>query len=60
MKAPKNFLKLIFFGVLDLFVGLAVSLYIGITQSWLLGFVLALGFFVSANVLFYAAYRKLG
>lgn len=59
MKAPKNFWLLIFIGVLDLLCGLVLSIYVGLSQSLFLGAILAMGFFVSANTLFYFAYRKL-
>lgn len=57
---PRNFWLFIFVGLLDLILGLGLAIYTGISQSWLLGGIIALGFFCSANFLFYMAYKKLG
>lgn len=45
-------------GFLELTIGLGVSLFIGLTQSKLLGLVLATGFFLTANFMFYMAYQR--
>lgn len=53
-----NFWIFLIGGFVELTVGLAVSLYIGLTQSQMIGLVLATGFFVSANFMFYMAYQR--
>lgn len=55
----RNFWLFVMVGVLDLLIGLGVSVYIGLSQGWLLGMILALGFFMSANLMFYFALQKL-
>ncbi|MBF2052431.1 MAG: hypothetical protein IGS03_03075 [Candidatus Sericytochromatia bacterium] len=55
----RNFWLFLMVGVLDLLIGLSVSVYIGLSQSWLLAMILALGFFMSANLMFYFALQKL-
>lgn len=59
MSAPKNFWIFVIAGVIELIVGLGTSIYISMTQSWTLGIVLALGFFMSANMMFMIAYKKI-
>lgn len=46
-------------GFLDLCVGLAFSLMVGIRESWPQAFMLATGFFFVANVLFYLGIQRL-
>lgn len=60
MAAPKNFWIFVIAGVIELLVGLGMSVYVGTSFSWLYGGLLALGFFLSANVLFMIAIKKLG
>lgn len=55
----RNFWLFVMVGVLDLLIGLGVSVYIGLSQGWLLAMILALGFFMSANLMFYFALQKL-
>lgn len=53
-----NFWIFLVGGFLELTVGLGVSLFIGLTQSKMLGLVLATGFFLTANFMFYMAYQR--
>lgn len=59
MSRPKNFTLFVFAGLLELVVGLGFSIFIGLTHSWLYGLLLAGGFFISANLMFLLAWRKL-
>lgn len=45
-------------GAGELLIGLALSLYIGIQISWGWALILALTFFVSANVLFFQGLKR--
>ena len=60
MAAPKNFWLFIIIGVLDLVVGLAMSVIVGMTHSWPLAMVLGMGFLITANLMFMLAMKKLG
>lgn len=55
----RNFWLFLAVGLLDLGVGLGVSIYVGLSHSWQIALVLAIGFFVSANLMFYFAFQKL-
>ena len=57
--APRNFWIFVFAGVLELIVGLGMAAFVGMTNSWTLGLLIACGFFVSANVMFVFAFKKL-
>ena len=60
MAAPKNFWMFLFAGLLELLLGLGFSVYVGLSHSWAYAALIALGFFVSANVMFMIAFKKLG
>lgn len=59
-KAQRNFWLFLGVGFVDLIVGLALSVYTGLSHSWFLAGILGVGFFASANLMFYLAYKKLG
>ena len=58
--APKHFWIFIIAAGIELLVGLGVSVWVGMSHSWLYAALLAVGFFISANVMFMIAYKKLG
>lgn len=60
MAAPKNFWLFIIIGVLDLVVGLGMSVVVGMSHSWALAMLLGVGFFLTANLMFMLAMKKLG
>lgn len=59
MSGPRHFWLLVGVGLLDLLLGLALSIFVGLKISLLMAGVVALSFFISANTFFYLAYRKL-
>jgi len=59
MSPPRNFWLLIGIAVLDLIVGGALALFVGLNHSWFYAALLAAGFFASANILFVVAWQKI-
>lgn len=53
-----NFWIFLVGGFIELTIGLGISLFIGLTQSKMIGLVLATGFFISANFMFFMAYKR--
>ncbi|HEY9843240.1 MAG: hypothetical protein ACAI44_10270 [Candidatus Sericytochromatia bacterium] len=60
MASPRNFRMFILAGALELLLGLGFSVFVGLTHSWVYAAIIAVGFFISANVMFMIAYKKLG
>ncbi len=56
--ARNNFWLFLVGGFVELTIGLALSLFVGLTQSWIWGLVLATGFFITANFMFFMAYQR--
>lgn len=58
-KAPRNFWIFLFAGIAELLVGMLMTVFVGLSHSWAFALLIGLGFFVSANLMFLFAYRKL-
>lgn len=57
--APKHFWIFVLAGALELCLGLGFSIFVGMSHSWLYAMIIALGFFVTANILFMIAFKKI-